>query len=520
MSYLTTTAPAPPAPPAPPTLTQRASLTTVAYGLEYGAKIAVGLVLTPFLVSRLGQALYGVYEILVRLTSYLTPISGRPAEALRLVVASRQKSTDALSQQRAVGGALMVWLLFLPLAVAGGAVLTWLAPGLVGVPPTQAGIVRLACGLLVAAVLLGGPLATPESVLYGMNLGYKRMELQASLSLVGGALSAGAAYAGLGLAGVAGAQLLLAALTGTAYWLIARVHVRWLGIARPGAVDIRACVAVSGWLSVGDLVAKLLLASDLVIIGALLSPTVVTTYVLTGYAARTLITVYSAAITAAMPGLGSLIGRKQFVWAGLVRREMLLLTWLLAAAVGTTILLWNRAFLQLWVGSGQWSGWLVNLLLVVIAVQSLFIRADSYVIDAALQPRSRVRIGAAAAILTLGGMIVLTPRFGLPGLCLTVLAGRTLQTIGYPRVVVRCLGDVAVNAGGTGLLRPLLVISGLFAAATLAGRSLIVSGWLPWIGGVALTFLLASGIGYGVGLVRDDRHLLRARFLAITGRRA
>jgi len=32
-----------------------------------------------------------------------------------------------------------------------------------------------------------------------MNLGYKRMELQAALNVVGGAFTAGAVYAGLGL---------------------------------------------------------------------------------------------------------------------------------------------------------------------------------------------------------------------------------------------------------------------------------------------------------------------------------
>jgi hypothetical protein len=176
---------------APPTLTKRASLTTVAYGLEYGAKTIVGLIITPILVSHLGQMLYGVYEVLMRLASYLTPISGRPAEALRLLVSSRQRSNDTAAQRRGVGGALVVWLLFLPLAVLGGAALTWFAPTLTGVDPAYTSVVRLACALMVAAVLLGGPLAIPESVLYGMNLGYKRMELQASLSLIGGVLTAG-----------------------------------------------------------------------------------------------------------------------------------------------------------------------------------------------------------------------------------------------------------------------------------------------------------------------------------------
>src|SRR5256886_14864447 len=104
--------------------------------------------------------------MLGRLTSYVAPVSGRPPEALRLVVASRQSARDADAQRRAVGGALVVWLLFLPLAAAAGAVVTWLAPTLAGVAPALATTVRLACAALVGAVLLGGLLAVPESVLF------------------------------------------------------------------------------------------------------------------------------------------------------------------------------------------------------------------------------------------------------------------------------------------------------------------------------------------------------------------
>src|SRR5207244_2611219 len=137
------------------------------------------------------------------------------------------------AERRAVGGAVVVWLLFLPLATVVGAVLTWYAPMLAGVAPELAGTVRLACGALLGAVLLGGLLAVPESVLFGMNLGYKRMELQAGLSVVGGVLTAAAAYAGLGLAGVSGAQLAIAAITGLCYWGIARAYVSWFGAGRP-----------------------------------------------------------------------------------------------------------------------------------------------------------------------------------------------------------------------------------------------------------------------------------------------
>src|SRR3989454_139583 len=168
----------------------------------------------PLLGARRGGAWWGVLKCRGGRPFWVARGAAPPPEALRLVVASRQAAQDPGAERRAVGGAVVVWLLFLPLATVVGAVLTWYAPALAGVAPELAGTVRLACAALLGAVLLGGLLAVPESVLFGMNLGYKRMELQAGLSGVGGGLTAAAAYAGLGLAGVSGAQLAIAAITG------------------------------------------------------------------------------------------------------------------------------------------------------------------------------------------------------------------------------------------------------------------------------------------------------------------
>src|SRR2546430_12466829 len=77
-----------PVPPVP--LTARASLNGIAFALDLGVKTGVSLVLTPLLVDRLGAGLFGVWEMLGRLAGYLAAIGGRPAEALRLVVANRQ----------------------------------------------------------------------------------------------------------------------------------------------------------------------------------------------------------------------------------------------------------------------------------------------------------------------------------------------------------------------------------------------------------------------------------------------
>src|SRR5207302_10311440 len=98
-----------PAPPVP--LTRRASLNGIAFALDLGVKTGVSLVLTPLLVDRLGAGPVGVWAVLGRLAGYLAAIGGRPAAPPRVVGANRQ-APAAEAHRRALGAALVLWLLF------------------------------------------------------------------------------------------------------------------------------------------------------------------------------------------------------------------------------------------------------------------------------------------------------------------------------------------------------------------------------------------------------------------------
>ena len=490
--------------PRPATLTQRASLNVVASLLDYGAKVAVGLVVVPILVGGLGRSLYGVWEMLGRLAGYMTAGDGRPTQALRLVISNLQASDDDAVKRRYVGGALVVWLLFLPVVVAAGAALVWLAPTITKVAPALVPVVRLTCALLTASLLFGNLASLPESVLRGMNLGYKRMGLQAGLELVGGALVAGGIYVGLGMIGAAGAQVAFALLMGLCFWWVVRKYVPWFGVARPTRTEIRGLLGLSVWYSAGEAITKLLLASDVIILGMVLSPAAVTPYVLTGYAARMAVNVHVLAAGGAIPGIGGVIGLRQYEKAVGLRNELLWVTWLFAATVGVTILLWNRSFLGLWVGSQNYAGTWVNLLIVFIMAQTAFVRSDAYVIDSALQLRQRVLVTVAAAVLTIGLSILLTLRFGVLGLCAGILAGRLTQSIAYPYLVHRCLG-VTSRASLGSIARPLATMGVLFSAAAYLGDRILVQHWIPWVVAVVGTALLVFGLALAIGLPADAR---------------
>src|SRR2546426_11815254 len=90
--------------------------------------------------------------------------SDLPSEALRLLVANRQTIADPAAHRRAVGGAVVVWLICLPLAAAAAAVVAWYAAAITGAGPRRRATVRLAPALVLAVGVLGRLLAVPGRV--------------------------------------------------------------------------------------------------------------------------------------------------------------------------------------------------------------------------------------------------------------------------------------------------------------------------------------------------------------------
>ncbi|MGI9108040.1 MAG: lipopolysaccharide biosynthesis protein, partial [Pyrinomonadaceae bacterium] len=491
-------------------LTHKAYLNAFASLLDTAVKGGVMVVVTPLLVSGLGGSLFGVWQILTKLVTYMQAADGRPTQALKWVIANRREVDDDVTKRKHVGSAVGVWLLFLPVLLLMGGGLVWAAPHLANVPAELHSNVRVASGLLVLSFLLTQLVLLPEAVLRGMNLGYKRMGLQAGLSVVGGALSVGALYAGGGLTGLAGAQVLLVALTGALFLLVVKRCIPWFGFARPSFAEARSFLKLSVWYFAWTFVHRFILASDVVILGVVASASAVASYTLTNFAGVTLLSLVTAAIGAATPGLGGVVGLKQFEKAAALRAEMMTLSWLLLATVGSTIIAWNRSFVFLWVGAEHYAGFWPNLLLVLMSVQLIFIRNEAYVIDLMLQLRAKVLMGAASAALTVGLAAWLTARWGIIGLCLGMLAGRSVLTLSYPFVVNAQLGLPRVPRLAAAA-RPAATMALMFAASAWLSQSALAENWLVWSACVVATCGVALGVALFAGMSLSARSSLVKR---------
>lgn len=493
-------------------LTKKASMNVLAAALDYGVRLITGFIATPFLVSGLGDILYGVWRTLGNLTGYISAASGRPSQALKFTIASLQSSSDYEKKRRNVASALIVWVLFLPILSALGGVVVWFAPIWVkDLPLRLYGIVRAAAALLVLDMITTTLTVIPQSILEGENLGYKRMGMSTMLVIVGAGSAILALRLNTGLVGVAVAELSTTLLTGLFFLWVLRTYIPWVGIAHPSKEMMRQFLGLSGWFLIWRLVTQLMTASDLIILGMFASAPLVTVYSLTKYAPETMINIVAIVAFGSSPGLGGIIGSGDLKKAARVRGEIMLLTWLITVVVGSTILFWNETFVRLWVGPARYAGSAENLLILVMIVQFVLIRNDANIIDLTLDLSHKVLLGLFSAILSVVSAVLLVGHFkaGIMGLALGLIVGRLILSVTYPFLIGRSL-KISLRSQFIGALRPAVLTIMLFSFATVLEHFLTssISFQVSWLGlffGVPITVIVVSIMAFFFGLTRDQQ---------------
>ena len=497
-------------------LTKKASLNAAASTAEQIARIAAGLLITPFLVSRLGAEVFGIWQVLQRLIGHASPASGRPGEALKWTIAHEQRSDDFEYKRRAVGNAVAVWLLFLPVLVAVGGAFAWLSPIWLHVPAEDFGIVRLAAGILVLDAVLFSLLYLPQSVLQGENLGYKRLGLSVLLVFISKGMLLLAVYLGFGITGLAVATAAATVLWGLVYVQIVRSRVSWFGIARPSLSEVRRFVGLSWWFLLWNLVMTVMLAADVVVLGIVASPTLVTTYTLAKYLPQAITVAVATVIVAIMPGLGGLIGAGNLSQAVRIRRETIGLIWLFTVVSGTTVLTWEGSFLRLWVGPQYDPGTAALLTVMLMVLQFALIRTDANIIDLTLNLRRKVLIGAvsAATSIVLAWLFLGPMDMGIIGLVLGFVVGRAIQSISYPLMVGRLLG-IAPAEQLRGVVRPALVTALLFVGGSLLGSTWDTRSWPMLLLASGATALAVAALAFFAGMSEGARSVLWRRLAKV-----
>ena len=321
--------------------------------------IVVGLWLTPFLLSRIGQHEYGLWLVAGQLLGYLMLLDLGVLAILprEVAFASGQQSADGGADQIAnlIAQVRRLVRLQLPALIVACTLVWWFLP-------SEWTSLRWPLIPVFVAFIALYPLRIASQALQG----FQDLSFLAKSQVAGWALGTGTTVglviAGYGLyALVIGWIVTLAAPAGAAWW---RARTLWPGIRSTNRVrPVGQYFRRSVWLSAGQIAQVLLAGSDVLLVGTILGPAAVVPYACTGKLVTVLTNHPQLLMHLAQPALTELRasesrGRLATVATALTQAMMMM-----SGALLVLILAVNHYFVNWWVGPGQYGGWWLTLAL-------------------------------------------------------------------------------------------------------------------------------------------------------------
>lgn len=489
-------------------LKQRAYLNTLSSLIDYVANRLTGLFVNPFIVGGLGTTLFGTWQMLGQLTGYINIADTRSSQVLKWSVAQKKDTATVEELRQDTAAAFVVLLVVVPVILIAGAIISWYAPYITHAQPEYFNLIRIACALMNFAILVFKLFELFEAVLRGMNLSFKRMGLRAGIVIIGGGLKILVITMGYGLIGLAAVQILVSLLIGISFYIVVKRSVEWFGFAKPKRENVMRFGKLSAWY-LADAGANVVSSnSDKLLLGIITGPVAVAYYTLTKFIPVAIQGLVNRLILGIMPGVGKLLGLKEYDKINNVRKTIFNVTLLMITACGVTIIAFNNSFVDAWIGKGHFAGNYANAAIMLMIMQDTFIKNDSYIINASLNIRKKVLLTFLSAAVFVAAGFLLIGKMGITGLCISLMAGRLILFAGQRKILADLMQKKA-RSPFIQNIRPVLICLIMLAVSVWLATQIRPVSLYHLLLYVPATFLVSFFIFYKTGLSQASRQELR-----------
>jgi O-antigen/teichoic acid export membrane protein len=466
----------------------RKAAVTSAFGyLQFGAAIVLGLVVTPMVLRQVDPRAYGLWLAVGELLGYLALADIGVFAVLPWTIAEAEGRRDRdeirvfMSNGVALGVALAI---VTPACVAG---VWFLAPSLLGLTPADRALIAGPLTILVAASIVGAPLAVFNAVLIGLQdvtfvggAAVVRSVLMAAVTVI--LLARGWGLYALAV-GAAIPTVLFACVN---VFRVARTEPALLGRwPRPSASQIGRLVSegIGGWL--GGFGWRLSAMSSSLVLAATGRPELIAIYACTSKTTQLLLQLCWIVPDSALVGLVQIHGEGRAARRREITDALLKLYLVLAGGVAILVLAVNPSFVRWWVGAEFFGGTALNVLLAV----SLVVSSSAHAV-AALGSALGRRLELGAAGLLQGGAHVLMAIglalwLGLEGLVAAAIVSAAITMIPIGLRTLRMVADLAPSHVGRDVAAWSWRALPVLAAAAATGAS-GVGLWTTTAASVAL----------------------------------
>jgi O-antigen/teichoic acid export membrane protein len=476
----------------------------------------VGFAATPIILQFISKPLYGFWIVTISILGYMGLLDLSIGASLTHLVA-RLSKTDTKALDQIASTAFFSFLGIGLLVLVLGFGISSYVPLWFDIPPNDWTVVILMFRISVVGLALSLPL----SIFSGIITAGQRMAVATTIgrstALVGIGLSLILLYQGVGLIALALSQLFTLLTGGLVSYLFCKfryysglkISTRYIKKA-----IVRRLWTFGGYFQLGRIANTVALSTDAILIAAILGAAIVPVYTFTSkLAVLVSITLASKLPGALFPALSQMYAREEM---GKVRSIFIMLAGYstrMAAVFGVFILIGNKNFVTLWVGSDFFGGNILNIMFVSWVFLDSIYRGTGVVIQASGDLRKWSIISIVEALLNLCISIVLVRSLGLIGVALGTTISRAVS--GTYIIMLACdksqlLLWTFIRRGVLfPMLRSIPSCCMIIIAAFLVPQSL---GWV-WLCLIALAGMMTNILSFeGLELIKPSNIPLKARF--------
>lgn len=408
----------------------------------FAIKMIITFIMNPFIIGILGSVHFGIWKTVENLLGFASIADGKATQALKWVIANQESSDDYDKKRRAVGSALIVWFLFLPILLIIIGSLTYFAPYLIkDIAESDYYLVYYIFIILGINLIITPLFGISESIIIGTNRGWIANMNHIIWTIFSAVAMFLVLYYEYGLKGLVLIILSVSVLRGVNILWLCKKKTTWFGIRRPQKIEIKSFFNFTTWVLSWSFIAKFLLGSEVLLLGIMIGPKDVSKYSFTSYAAVTGVSLAAVLMSSITPGLGRLFGNKEYEKFIRVMGKIRELVFAFSIFFGATILLLNRSFVFLWESEERFMGNYENMMIVLLMVQLILIRNEGFLIDLGLKLRVKVLFGILSVLiifcLAFLGYTFVTDEVWV--ILLSIFLGRLTLSFAFPFLVSRML---------------------------------------------------------------------------------
>jgi len=469
-----------------------------AAGSGYATKflrVLLGFVVTPIVLAHIGRESYGFWAIVGGVIGYVGMVDFGITGAVGTLIAREQRSTTEVN--RIASNALVVFSLAGVLALVfsyGASVLAPIVLRVYGQDKTMvSGLILLAgTGLAISF-----PVRSLAAVLRGTQHIATLRLVEFGLALFRTVVLLGLLYAGLGVKALPWAAIVSSCVGIPVLVAISKTIVPGfrLQLSDVSSKMLTSIFNVGGWWFLGSLGAIFIYQTDNIIVGRFLGPAAVAVYALT-FRVPTLVREQLYQLNFAVaPGIGDLVGRGKDQRLRELFPLAMRIVFFLGFSSGLLIVKLNRGFVSLWVGSENYGGDVLTLIMAASVLYHVVFHISSVILTNKLDLKVVAGTRFAEGVLNLLLSLVLVGRYGLEGVAAgTLIAGLSTSAWYLPYRANRILG-IEASSWGEGIVGRLLmfVVGGLVGFFLVPDYESISWVGLVWRGALLASWLLVLG---------------------------